>query len=155
VTPGSPPAPEPLPPASPPAVSGHLVRRWAWAAWAALVVVVSVVPAGWLLGAAPRQAWSALAAVAHLLEFLVLMALLLWSVVGASGRSPAQQASAGAVVARAAVAAAAIALAVELLQWPLPYRSFDPLDLLADAGGIAVAAAGFAVARRRSGTRRL
>lgn len=154
MTAGPSPAIEPSSPAWRRAASAHAVRRWAWAAWTAAIVIVSIVPAGWLLGAAPQQAWSALAGAAHFLEFLALMALLSWSGAGGSGRSPAPRASTGVLVARAALGALAVAVAVELLQWPLPYRSFDPLDLLADAGGIAVAAAGFAVVRCRSAARR-
>jgi VanZ family protein len=124
------------------------VRRWAWLAWTIVILVASAVPAGWLLGAAPRESWSAISSAAHFLEFLFLTALLLWSLSRDRDEGERQIGTAGAVW-RAALGAFAVALAVELIQWPLPYRSFDPLDLLADAGGIAVAAAAFSALERR------
>jgi hypothetical protein len=150
------------------------LRRWGWLAWATLIVAVSVVPADWLLGAAPRQAWSALASAAHFLELLVLTGLLLWrdndrGAVDSIGRAAAAQRDPAAAartrtvgpiekcaprpaanLVSAVLTAAMVAVAVELVQWPLPYRSLDPLDLAADGGGIAVATAAFLIGRRRS-----
>jgi VanZ family protein len=129
------------------------LRRWAWAGWTTFVVVVSVVPADWLLRAAPRQSWSALASAAHFVEYLVLAALLAWRLgdadAGASRQGSPAGVPAGKVAAQASLYALLVAVAVELVQWPLSYRSFDPLDLAADAGGIAVAAAAYLVAARR------
>jgi len=162
---------------------GRLFRpaeKWGWAAWTVVIVFVSVVPAEWLFGPAPRQAWSALASAAHFLEYLVLTLLLLWFAAarrrdtaaaagGAAsgsrgGREPAREAvagktpagrtnapGAGVPVVLAVAASLAIAGVVELVQWPLPYRSFDPIDLLTDAAGAGVAAACFvAVGRLRA-----
>jgi VanZ family protein len=125
------------------------VRRWAWLAWTFVVLVASALPASWLLGVAPRESWSALSSVAHILEFLLLAALLLWSL-SREQDDGVRRYGTGATVWRAILGAFMVALAVELMQWPLPYRSFDPLDLLADAGGIAAAVAAFSVLERRS-----
>lgn len=127
-------------------------RLWSAAAavWAALILVFSVLPAEWLLGAAPRETWSALASAAHVLEFAVLAALLdlrqAWR--------PAMRGG-GRRVLGVLGFAGLLAVAVEFVQWPLPYRSFDWTDLVADAVGIGF---GLAVSRlvlrgavRRSG----
>jgi VanZ family protein len=125
----------------------RVLRRWAWAVWTAFVVFVSVVPADWLLSAAPRQSWSALASAAHFLEYLVLTALLSWRLGAVPENASRQDESAGrpagTVVARASLYAMLVAVAVELVQWPLSYRSFDLLDLAADAAGVAVAATAY------------
>jgi hypothetical protein len=121
-----------------------MLRRWAWAGWTAFVVFASVVPADWLLRAAPRQSWSALASAAHFLEYLVLTALLSWRLGAiASWPDASDGRQVGKVVARASLYAMLVAVAVELVQWPLSYRSFDPLDLAADAAGVAVAATAY------------
>jgi VanZ family protein len=125
------------------------VRRWAWLVWTIVILVASALPAGWLLGVAPRESWSVLSSAAHFLEFLVLAALLLWSL-GLEQREGVRRYGTGGVVWRAGVGAFVVAVTVEFMQWPLSYRSFDPLDLLADAGGIAVAVAAFIVLERRA-----
>jgi len=120
-------------------------RRWGWAVWGVAILAGAVLPPEWLLGAAPRDSWSALATAAHALEFALLAALLVWRLTP----QPAPAVPTAGAVALACAAAAAAAVVVELLQRPLPYRSFDVWDLVADAAGIGVGAAIVSVAYRR------
>lgn len=130
-------------------------RRWSpwwhWAPWlwAVVVVIVSVVPAEWLLGAAPEQSWSVLASLAHALELAVLAGLLVWK----GGREQRTPRPSVAVLVRAAATSMVLAVLVEAVQWPLPYRSFDGLDLAADAAGIVLGLGLSSWALRRAGRR--
>lgn len=108
-------------------------RRWAWAVWAAAIAFFSIAPPEWTLGGIPRAGWSAVSAVGHVCEFAILCALLWLAFDGRPARGRLGWAS---------VLALGAGLVVELVQWPLPYRSFDPLDLLADAAGVGMALAG-------------
>lgn len=125
------------------------VRDWAWALWAVLVLAVSVVPAEWLLGAAPRGAWSVLSSAAHAIEFCVLTVLLFWR----SSVQPKPARKLGSGVLCCAGAAFALAVVVEAVQWLLPYRSFEARDLAADAAGIAAALAFSCLIFRGAGRR--
>jgi VanZ family protein len=124
-------------------------RRWGWAVCAAAIVVGAVLPAEWLLGVAPRTSWSLLATLAHGLEFALLTALLAWRLLPPE---PSRRAS-SAAVAVAVAAALALAAAIESLQYPLPYRSFELWDLVADAVGVACAALAVSLVARRRGAR--
>jgi len=113
--------------------------------WTAVIVVVSVVPAEWLLGVAPERSWSVLASGAHALEFAVLAGLLVW-------RGCADRATVGppaGVLLRAGATALFLALLIEIVQWPLPYRSFDGRDLAADGAGIVLGLGLSSLALRR------
>lgn len=103
----------------------------AWLAWGAAILFLSVAPPGWILGAVPRSGWSFASSAGHVFEF-GLFALLFWLAL------PAEH-TAGRRYALSATAALAFGLAIELIQWPIPYRSFDLLDWAADAAGIAAA----------------
>ena len=105
------------------------LRMYGWPAWGAVVLFFSTAPAGWILGAAPPSTWSWLSALGHVVESGVFAALLAWS--GAAwtrGRAR---------LLRIALVGLAFGLAVELIQLPIPYRSFDLRDWAADAAGIA------------------
>jgi VanZ like family len=100
---------------------GRWLARRAWLPWGAAILFLSVAPPGWILGAVPRGGWSLASSAGHVCEF-GLLALLVWLALpaGVSG-----------------VASLAFGLVIELVQWPIPYRSFDLWDWVADAGGIA------------------
>jgi VanZ family protein len=117
----------------------------AWLAWGVAIVFFSVAPPGWILGAVPRSGWSFASSAGHVFEF-GLFALLVWLAL------PARQSVARRVAVSAGVSLA-FGLAIELIQLPIPYRSFDLLDWAADAAGIAVVLAVFSVGRSlRAGT---
>lgn len=121
------------------------VRQWAWAAWAAVIAFVSTAPPEWTLGGIPRAGWSAVSTAGHASEFAILCALL-W--LAGTGPRPRARLSSACLIALGA------GLLVELVQGPIPYRACDPLDLLADAAGIGVAAAGISVLRSPKGEAR-
>ena len=104
--------------------------RWAWLVWAAAVLFFSVAPPGWILGAVPRSGWSLASTAGHVGESAVFAVLFWWAheARGAAGRR----------VLLAGAAALAFGLFIELVQWPIPYRSFDLLDWAADAVGVAI-----------------
>jgi VanZ family protein len=117
-------------------VSGTVIARsrlkaYAWLAWGAAVLFISTAPAGWILGLAPHASWSLLSAFGHAFEFGLFVALLArWGPPWTGGRWG---------LVWAACVALAFGLAVELIQLPIPYRSFDLRDWAADAAGIAAA----------------
>ena len=127
------------------------VRRWAWAVCSAVILVGAVLPAEWLLGVAPRESWSWVSTLIHGVEFTVLTVLLAWRLIPAA-RSRGAPVAIG--VAGACVGAFGLAILVELLQYPLPYRSFELWDLAADAAGVALAAAAVTLAVRAGVARR-
>lgn len=127
------------------------VLRWAWAVCAAVILVGAVLPADWLLGVAPRDSWSWVSTLIHGAEFAVLTALLAWRLIPAA-RSGGE--SVATAVAGACVAAFGLGILVELLQYPLPYRSFELWDLAADAAGVAFAAVAVTLAARGGVARR-
>jgi hypothetical protein len=108
--------------------AGRLVH-WAWVAWAAAILFLSAVPPGWILEAVPRTGWSLAATAGHVAEF-GLFTLLVWLALPAIGSVPRRAVVSGAV-------SLAFGLVIELVQWPIPYRSFDLLDWAADAAGTA------------------
>ena len=101
----------------------------AWLVWGAAILFFSVAPPGWILGAVPRSGWSFASSAGHVFEF-GLFALLFWLALSAGH-------AAGRRYALSAAVSLAFGLAIELIQWPIPYRSFDLLDWAADAAGIA------------------
>ena len=114
------------------AVMRFVVRR-GWLAWAPVILVVSVVPVAWVFGAAPRSTWSLSGELGHFFEFGLFAVLVALSRERAVGLRPALLAGAAAAVAYGA--------AIELVQWPIPYRSGDPRDLAVDVLGVACACA--------------
>lgn len=124
-------------------------RHWAPWLWTVVIVIVSVVPAEWLLEAAPERSWSVLASLAHALEFAVLAGLLVWR--GGAARTTAWPSVA--VLLRAGATALVLALLIEAVQWPLPYRSFDGRDLAADAAGVVLGLGLSSLALRRAACR--
>ena len=107
----------------------HGAVHRAWLVWGAAILFFSVAPPGWILGAVPRSGWSLASSAGHVFEF-GLFALLFWLALPAGHM-------AGRRYVLSAAAALAFGLAIELIQWPIPYRSFDLLDWAADAAGIA------------------
>ena len=104
------------------------IRR-AWLLWGAAILFLSVAPPGWILGAVPRSGWSFASSAGHVFEF-GLFTLLVWPALPA-GYLPGRR------YALSAAAALAFGLSIEVIQLPIPYRSFDLLDWAADAAGIA------------------
>jgi hypothetical protein len=107
----------------------HRAVRRAWLLWGAAILFLSVAPPGWILGVVPRSGWSFASSAGHVFEF-GLFALLVWPALPAE-YPPARR------YALSAAAALAFGLTIELIQLPIPYRSFDLLDWAADAAGIA------------------
>jgi len=124
-------------------------RHWTPWLWTAVIVIVSVVPAEWLLGAAPERSWSVLASLAHAFEFAILAGLIVWR----EGAAQTKAWPSAVVLLRAGATALLLALLIEVVQWPLPYRSFDGRDLAADAAGIVLGLGLSAVALRRAACR--
>jgi VanZ family protein len=121
------------------------VRR-AWLLWGAAILFFSVAPPGWILGAVPRSGWSFASSAGHVFEF-GLFALLFWLSLPA-GHTAVRRAAESAVV------SLAFGLAIELIQLPISYRSFDLLDWAADAAGIAAVLLVLSASRSlRAGTR--
>jgi hypothetical protein len=102
----------------------------AWLVWGVAILFFSVAPPGWILGAVPRSGWSFASSAGHVFEF-GLFAFLVWLAL------PAQYSAVRRVAVSASVSLA-FGLAIELIQLPISYRSFDLLDWAADAAGIAV-----------------
>lgn len=118
-----------------------LARR-GWVVWAPVILVVSVVPVAWVFGATPRATWSLSSELGHFFEFGLFAALVALS---------RERAGAGASALLAgAVAAIAYGVAIELIQWPIPYRSADPRDVAVDVLGVTSALAILWYLRRRA-----
>jgi hypothetical protein len=135
----------------PPAVVRR--RQWfvrhGWALWAAVVLVVSIVPVGWVFGFAEGEYWSWMAGMGHFAEFGILTALVAvaWSQSGARGWTQALMVGVAAGV--------GYGLLIEAVQYPLPYRSADLRDFALDVCGVATAALLVSWARRRRERRRV
>jgi hypothetical protein len=123
------------------AALGDLVVRRGWLAWAPVILIVSVVPVGWIFGLTPHATWSISGELGHFFEFG------LFSVLVALARERAVAGSAGLLV--GAAAGAGYGLAIELIQWPIPYRSADPRDFAVDVVGVTCALALLWYLRRR------
>ena len=123
-------------------MSDLLVRR-GWLAWAPVILFVSVVPVGWIFGFTPRASWSLSGDLGHFFEFG------LFAVLVALARERAVAGSTGLLV--GAAVAMGYGLAIELIQWPIPYRSADPRDFAVDVVGVTCALALLWYVRRRLG----
>ena len=123
------------------AVTSFVVRR-GWLVWAPVILVVSVVPVAWVFGATPRATWSLSGDLGHFFEFGLFAALVALSRERTVGLRVALLAG--------AVAAAAYGAAIELVQWPIPYRTCDPRDFAVDVLGVACACAVVWRLRRRA-----
>jgi len=122
---------------------GALLARRGWLAWAPVILFVSVVPVGWIFGFTPRASWSLSGDLGHFFEFG------LFAVLVALSRRRAVAGSTGLLV--GAAAGIGYGLAIELMQWPIPYRSADPRDFAIDVVGVACALALLWYGRRRRG----
>ena len=123
-------------------MSDWLVRR-GWLAWAPVILFVSVVPVAWIFGFTPRASWSLSGDLGHFFEFG------LFAVLVALARERAVAGSTGLLV--GAAVAMGYGLAIELIQWPIPYRSADPRDFAVDVVGVTCALALLWYVRRRLG----
>jgi VanZ like family len=142
---------------SSPALWDWLARR-GWLVWGLIVLVVSVVPVGWVFGLAPEETWSLGGSIGHFFEFGLFAALvaIAW---GRRGRvRDGRPAGAGDVagvsprrgLVAGALAAVAYGAAIEVAQVPIPYRNGDWRDLAVDGVGTAAGLGILVVARRRS-----
>ncbi len=120
---------------------GDLIARRGWIVWAPVILFVSVVPVGWVFGLTPHAGWSLQGNVGHVFEFG------LFAVLVALARARAVPGSSGMLA--GAVAAIGYGVAIELIQWPIPYRTADPRDAALDVVGVTVALALLWVVRRR------
>jgi VanZ family protein len=122
---------------------GDFVARYGWVAWAPVILFVSVVPVGWIFGFTPHATWSLSGELGHFFEFG------LFAVLVALARERAKPGSSGLLV--GAAAATGYGLAIELIQWPIPYRSADPRDVAVDVAGVICALTLLWYVRRRRG----
>jgi VanZ family protein len=95
-----------------------------------------------VFGATPRATWSLSGELGHFLEFGLFAALVTLSRERAAGL--------GAALLAGAAAAVAYGAAIELVQWPIPYRSCDLRDFAVDVLGVACACAVVWRLRRRA-----
>ncbi len=123
------------------AAAGELVARRGWIAWAPVILLVSVVPVSWVFGFTPHAGWSLSGNIGHVFEFG------LFAVLVALARARAVPGSTGVVA--GGLAGIGYGVAVELIQWPIPYRSADPRDAALDVVGVTCALALLWVVRRR------
>jgi VanZ family protein len=114
--------------------------RYGWAVWATVVFVAAVVPVGWVFGFAPNSAWSWMSGLGHFAEFGIFAALV---AVAWDRRHEWRRALLVGVT-----AGVGYGLLVEIVQYPLPYRSADPRDFALDVCGVAAAALLLSWARR-------
>lgn len=122
---------------------GDFVARYGWLAWAPVILFVSVAPPAWIFGFTPHAAWSLSGELGHFFEFG------LFAVLVALARERAGTGSTGLLV--GAAAAIGYGLAIELIQWPISYRSADPRDFAVDVVGVVCALALLWYLRRRRG----
>jgi VanZ family protein len=101
--------------------------------WAPVILVVSVVPVAWVFGATPRATWSLSGELGHFFEFGLFAVLVALSRERAAGFATS--------LATGAAAAIAYGVAIEFIQWPIPYRSGDPRDVAVDVLGVGCASA--------------
>ncbi len=120
--------------------------RNGWALWAVIVFVASVVPVNWVFGFASSNDWSWMAGLAHFSEFAIFAVLvsLAWSRGHEWRRALLLGVAAG----------IGYGFVIEVVQFPLPYRSADPRDFALDVCGVATAALLLSLARRVRRTRR-
>ena len=119
--------------------------RHALLVWSALMVIFAVLPLAWLFGSVSDTDVSLVTSLAHFAEFgcfTILAALTFRETLGVWRG-----------LAAAAVAAIVFAVVTEMLQLPLPYRSFDVRDLYCDWAGAATAVLVLSVAYRRAEVR--
>jgi glycopeptide antibiotics resistance protein len=125
-------------------------ERWivrnGWALWAAIVLVVSVVPVGWVFGFAESDDWSWMAGLAHFAEFGIFTALVAVAWSRRHGWTEGLLAGVAAGV--------GYGLFIEAVQSPLPYRSADLRDFALDVCGVATVALLLSWVRRRRERRR-
>ncbi len=107
----------------------------------AAVVVFAALPTREALEATVGERQGAVTLAAHLLEFVVLGLLVAAAV--SLRRSPWE------TLVLTALVGLAVALGTELLQWALPWRSFEVRDLAVDVVGLALGLA-LASLRRRA-----
>jgi VanZ like family len=131
-----------LRPAGRGATLGAWLARRGWLAWAPVILFVSVVPVGWVFGFTPHATWSLSGALGHFFEFGLFAALV------ALARERAVAGSTGTVA--GAAAGIGYGLAIELIQWPISYRSADPRDVAVDVAGVICALALLWYGRRRA-----
>ncbi len=123
-----------------------LIARRGWLVWGIVVLVVSVVPVGWVFGFVPRETWSTSGSVGHFLEFGLFAVLV--AVARGGGWRTAGHDDAG--LRAGALAGAGYGGAIEIIQAPIPYRSADWRDFAVDVAGVAVALGLLWWARRRA-----
>jgi hypothetical protein len=129
---------------SSPVLRGWLARR-GWLVWGLVILVVSVVPVGWIFGFAPEETWSLGGSAGHFFEFGLFAALvaIAWGCRGrardgrAAGAGDGIEAGSRRGLAAGALAAIAYGAAIEVVQLPIPYRNGDWRDLAVDVVGSA------------------
>lgn len=108
--------------------------------YVAAVVVFAALPTRGALEATVGDRQGAVTLAAHFLEFVVLGVLV--ATAGSRTRGPRE------ALVVAAVVGLAVALGTELLQWALPWRSFEVRDLAVDVLGLAAGLALVSLRRR-------
>ena len=121
--------------------ASDFVARRGWMVWAPVILLVSVVPVSWVFGFTPHAGWSLSGNIGHVFEFG------LFAVLVALARARAVPGSTGLLA--GALAGIGYGVAVELIQWPIPYRSADPRDAALDVVGVMCALALLWAVRRR------
>jgi len=121
--------------------ASDLVARRGWMVWAPVILLVSVVPVSWVFGFTPHAGWSLSGNIGHVFEFG------LFAVLVALARARAVPGSTGLLA--GALAGVGYGVAIELIQWPIPYRSADPRDAALDVVGVTCALALLWAVRRR------
>jgi VanZ family protein len=128
------------------APTGSLLRRRAWLVWAAVMLVWAVIPLSWLLGHASSSQRFSLTTAAHFGEYVVLAGLVVLAT------RPARPWLVGAAL--AVLTGLLYGPLTEVVQLPLPYRSFQVGDILADWSGTLVGALAFSAVCARGARRR-
>jgi hypothetical protein len=121
--------------------ASDLVARRGWIVWAPVILLVSVVPVSWVFGFTPQAGWSLSGDMGHVFEFG------LFAVLVALARARTVPGSTGLLA--GALAGIGYGVAIELIQWPIPYRSADPRDVARDVVGVTCALALLWAVRRR------
>jgi VanZ family protein len=150
VTDGQPAGDVPMGSATAPASRERLARRLTLV-WAGVVLVFALLPLHGALSATVGERETLTTQVGHFVEFAILAGLGSWWARERGALTSARAATAG------FAAAAALGAAIEVVQYPLPYRSAQMSDLALDAVGALVGAlvvsAGWSL-RARGGRRR-
>lgn len=99
--------------------------------WAAVILLLALVPVSWIFGIAPADVWTLLGALGHYFEYVVLTVLVAvgWGEVVGRRRALVAAAAAGAVY----------GVLMEVVQLPLSYRQFDVRDMATDWAGVVTA----------------